>query len=141
MSNKESRAKFESWWSASMNTELMDLHRCQFPMTHDDDQPYACHETQRSWSAWQVAEANSANEIEALKRRNDSMNPWKVECVESYLGDKDFMHFCNRLAATDAHGNPFFWRDDIPKMYLVRCHEAWLGGLLAGQGGYGKKKP
>lgn len=47
------REEFELWWSREMNTEVMDLWRCEFPLTPEEKQPYACHDTQRGWMAWQ----------------------------------------------------------------------------------------
>lgn len=56
MSNKPilrvERYKFEEFWRSTMNVQDMDLHRCEFPMTAYDDQPYACHETGRGWETW-----------------------------------------------------------------------------------------
>src|SRR5690554_1847791 len=57
MSKEKMREEFESWWKATMNTEAMDLHRCEFPMTRPENQPYACHETNRAWMAWQASRA------------------------------------------------------------------------------------
>lgn len=48
------RQDFERWWEENMNTTEMDLWRCSFPMMEDEDQPYACHETQRGWMAYQA---------------------------------------------------------------------------------------
>lgn len=55
MTNKpmlSERDKFELFWRSKMNVEAMDLHRCEFPMTAYDDQPYACHETERGRMTW-----------------------------------------------------------------------------------------
>lgn len=55
MTNKpmlSERDKFEEFWRSTMNVQDMDLHRCEFPMTAYDDQPYACHETERGRMAW-----------------------------------------------------------------------------------------
>ena len=49
------REEFEAWWSATMNIEEMDLWRCEYPLTKEENQPYACHETQRSWMAWKAS--------------------------------------------------------------------------------------
>lgn len=49
------RKEFEAWWSATMNIEEMDLWRCEYPFTKEENQPYACHETQRSWMAWKAS--------------------------------------------------------------------------------------
>lgn len=58
MSKKKMREEFEAWWSSEMNVTEMDLHRCDFPMQKADFvQPYACHETQRGWMAWQASRA------------------------------------------------------------------------------------
>lgn len=46
------RNAFEAFWRATMNVEVMDLHRCEFPMTDYNEQPYACHETDRAWMTW-----------------------------------------------------------------------------------------
>lgn len=54
----DERAAFEAWWTQEMNLKEMDLHRCQFPMTPDHKQPYACPETQRSWLTWQASAAS-----------------------------------------------------------------------------------
>lgn len=51
------RESFESWWRENMDTLEMDLHRNQYPMTRPSDQPYACHETQRGWLAYQAGAA------------------------------------------------------------------------------------
>lgn len=37
-----------------MNTVEMDLHRNEYPMTRQSEQPYACHDTQRAWLAYQA---------------------------------------------------------------------------------------
>lgn len=55
MTNKpmlSERDKFETFWRSTMNVQDMDLHRCEFPMTAHEDQPYACHETDRAWMTW-----------------------------------------------------------------------------------------
>lgn len=55
MTNKtmlSERDNFEVFWRLTMNVQDMDLHRCEFPMTAYDDQPYACHETERGRMAW-----------------------------------------------------------------------------------------
>ena len=59
-----SRKQFETWWSRKMNTKVMDLHHCNFPMTQPIDQPYACHETQRSWLSWQSSRTCATPEWE-----------------------------------------------------------------------------
>lgn len=46
------RIKFEEFWRRTMNIEVLDLHRCEFPMVADWRQPYACHETDRAWITW-----------------------------------------------------------------------------------------
>lgn len=45
----ENRRQFESWWSETMNTTVMDLHR----FCHG----YACHETNRGWMSWNACRA------------------------------------------------------------------------------------
>lgn len=55
MTNKpmlSEREKFEAFWRSTMNVQDMDLHRCEFPMTAYDDQPYACQETERGRMTW-----------------------------------------------------------------------------------------
>jgi hypothetical protein len=59
----KSREEFEAWWSETMNTETMDLHRCSFPLTDDVDQPYACHETGRGWMSWQASRSSPVVEL------------------------------------------------------------------------------
>lgn len=55
---RDERSEFEAWWTENMNLEAMDLWRCDFPMQpRDFVQPYACHETQRGWLAWQARAA------------------------------------------------------------------------------------
>ncbi|EPJ90990.1 hypothetical protein [Pseudomonas psychrophila] len=48
------RGQFEAFWCKEMNVQEMDLHRCEFPMTATENQPYACHETERSWVTWKA---------------------------------------------------------------------------------------
>lgn len=52
------RDKFEAFWRKEMNVEVMDLHRCEFPMTAYNDQPYACHETERGRLTWMARAAH-----------------------------------------------------------------------------------
>lgn len=54
MDTQKERKLFEGWWEANMNIEVMDLYRCEFPQIIYGEQPYACHETQRSWLAWEA---------------------------------------------------------------------------------------
>lgn len=46
----KNRRLFEKWWSYTMNTEVMDLHRFS-------GGGYACHETNRGWMAWNACRA------------------------------------------------------------------------------------
>ena len=57
------RQQFEAWWKSTMNTEVMDLERCSFPLTEYVDQPYACHETGRAWMAWQASREAAVVEL------------------------------------------------------------------------------
>lgn len=61
------REEFEYWWNRNMNAEIMDLHRCNFPMTPKEKQPYACHETQRAWLSWQGATDAANSKLEDNK--------------------------------------------------------------------------
>lgn len=56
------RDKFEVFWRKEMNTEAMDLHRCEFPMIAYEDQPYACHETERGRLTW-MARAGVGHQV------------------------------------------------------------------------------
>lgn len=65
MTNKpmlSERDKFEAFWRSTMNVQDMDLHRCEFPMTAYDDQPYACHETERGRLTW-MARAGFGHQV------------------------------------------------------------------------------
>lgn len=65
MTNKpmlSERDKFEVFWRKEMNVEAMDLHRCEFPMIAYDDQPYACHETERGRLTW-MARAGFGHQV------------------------------------------------------------------------------
>ena len=53
----DERAAFEEHWKRDMNIKEMDLWRCEFQNLKYEDQPYACHETNRGWMTWQAARA------------------------------------------------------------------------------------
>ena len=49
------REKFEKFWLENMNFKEMPLGKTRYPMTKPENQQYMCHETNRSWFAWQAA--------------------------------------------------------------------------------------
>lgn len=78
------RKEFERFCSQEMNVEEMDLHRCNFPMTPYEKQPYACHETERSWWTWQACAALQSHDREdALRYR------WLRQAGVDYSTDID----------------------------------------------------
>lgn len=79
MSTEEIRQEFEAWWRREMNNVVMGLHRCKFPMKPADFiQPYSCHETQRSWLAWQASRAAVVVDFSACNPQHGSYN--NVNC-------------------------------------------------------------
>lgn len=53
----DERAEFEKAWAGAVNVEVLDLHRKQFPLTSDADQPYDTPQTQLGWMMWQARAA------------------------------------------------------------------------------------
>ena len=53
--SEEMRKEFEEWWRSVMNADDMPLDRTRYPMTETEKQQYMCHETNRSWLAWQAS--------------------------------------------------------------------------------------
>ena len=53
----DERAEFEKAWAGAVNVEVLDLHRKQFPLTSDADQPYDTPQTQLAWMMWQARAA------------------------------------------------------------------------------------
>ncbi|HJH21442.1 MAG TPA: hypothetical protein K8W20_22405 [Pseudomonas lactis] len=68
MSTEKMREEFEAWWAENMNTEMMDLHRCSFPLTDYVEQPYACHETGRGWMSWQASRADIEVDLTEVRK-------------------------------------------------------------------------
>lgn len=53
----DERAEFEKAWAGAVNVEVLDLHRKQYPLTADADQPYDTPQTQLGWMMWQARAA------------------------------------------------------------------------------------
>lgn len=97
----DERAAFETWWSKTMNVAEMDLHRNNYPMTPPELQPYACHETQRAWLAWQeraeYGAVQPAAGVEPIAYRVPSgtahaMRIKRYQDAASFGGDKKKLH-------------------------------------------------
>lgn len=99
MTNKpmlSERDKFEAFWRSTMSVQDMDLHRCEFPMTAYEDQPYACHETERGRMTW-MARA-------LLDEPDEPFNPqgWSID---HSAGRPILMHNkCSVIEAEQAYG-------------------------------------
>lgn len=83
MNIEEERKTFEAFWSKEMNIEVMDLHRCEFPMVPVDFiQPYACHETQRGWLSWLAAKAHAAEMAKPVYTPEPYNGGWGVQDLQ-----------------------------------------------------------
>ena len=111
MTNKpmlSERDKFETFWRSTMNVQDMDLHRCEFPMTAHEDQPYACHETERGRMTWMARAAQPQGEPVA----------WLIQCQHSGLVEQ--------FEPNNKSDRPDEWSDSFPVFReppapIVRC--------------------
>ena len=67
------REEFEAWWSATMNTMEMDLHRFI--------DGYSCHDTNRAWMAWQAS--RYALCVDMPRCWNDEQRDYRDDMVKS----------------------------------------------------------
>lgn len=125
MTNKpmlSERDKFEAFWRKEMNIEAMDLHRCEFPMIAYDDQPYACHETERGRLTWmaragfghqvnQPSDPVAVFEIDASGYRArlvlDPAKPFPSSGTKLYAEQLAPVLRCSFCDVTDNAGNPW----------------------------------
>lgn len=132
MTNKpmlSERDKFEAFWRKEMNIEAMDLHRCEFPMMAYEDQPYACHETERGRLTW-MARARLENKLDPVAghcthppgckscswcgfkaeqpapKQQEGAVAWLVQCKKSGLVEQAEPH--------EKASNPSAWSDAFP---------------------------
>lgn len=82
---RDERAGFEKAWAEAVNVELLDLHRKQYPLTGDEDQPYDTQQTQLGWMMWQARAALSAS-AEPSAPTPQTINGHKLNCkaVDDY---------------------------------------------------------
>jgi hypothetical protein len=73
MNNRED---FEKWWAETMNINEFDLHFVE-------GRYYLCHETERSWMAWQACAEAKDKELDAFKAENIALRKvWGERCEE-----------------------------------------------------------
>lgn len=124
MTNKpmlSERDKFEAFWRSTMNVQDMDLHRCEFPMTAYDDQPYACHETERGRMTW-MARAGLDQALSA-QQQGEPVAYWYVGDIDGYgclhtTPDKDGIKLYAEQPTPMTQAVPAAW-----------AHEDGLAGL------------
>jgi hypothetical protein len=84
MDIEKMREEFEAWWKSEMNIQMMDLHRLNFPMQKADFiQPYACHDTQRSWLAWQASRESVVIELPPITHMESEGSDVLMNCAHA----------------------------------------------------------
>lgn len=74
----KNRRLFEKWWSDTMNTEVMDLHRFS-------GGGYACHETNRGWMAWNACRAAMLQAGDTVRDLSTPVDPQVAEYEQNVM--------------------------------------------------------